>query len=164
MLRRGFGVVVGIGRIALCIDILLFVIIKWDNMAEKLGNLKNKWLQIRISSKELESFEKKLEALGMNSKQDKSNYIRAFIKDEKLPRFTPDEMEAMKYYYTNLSRIGGLLNQMAHVLNIEDLKYMDGTQEHIRIPSELDKILNETRKEFRDFKEHLVKIGKRRIE
>lgn len=100
----------------------------------------------------------------MNPERDTAKYIRTLILESDLPRFTPQELEMVAYYYTNLARIGGLLNQIAHVLNIEKLRYYDGEQDFVTVPPRLEQVVTDAKKELVQLKNQLIQMSKRKVE
>lgn len=73
-----------------------------------------------------------LETLAQELRVSKSDYLRSLINNREKPELKPKTKEqenllakSLENNYQNLSRIGSNLNQIAHFLNLENLKALD---------------------------------------
>lgn len=74
------------------------------------------------------------------------------------------DMEALKFHFTNFARVGGLLNQLVYNLNVERLKYQAGETDALALnPKELEKLVKDVHREVVEAKKAIIKLCDKQV-
>ncbi len=128
--------------------------------------LRKNHLHVRLDDADMDSLQAKLEELGLTKRKGVSRYIRTILRSgKKLPVVTDDQMSFFKFHFTNVARIGGLINRIVYLLNTENMRLMGREIDAIPLdPAELKKNLQDLHAEVVAVKKALMVLASHRME
>ena len=118
-------------------------------------------LNIKISDQDRQRLERLCVAMGLSPERGKSITISRLINHAKVDGRTPElkklpsieSIELLKNEYENMSKLGGNLNQLVHLLQIRKLRLDTGESEELVVEADfLVAVLKEINKEVDNIK------------
>lgn len=102
---------------------------------------------------------------GLNTKYDKTKFIRTLINQNKNEFLFRDEhLEELRKNFADLARVGGLLNQLAFHLNTERVRVLDGELATVDVDLTLMKsLIDEVRQEVGVLSQEVINLSKKRV-
>lgn len=128
--------------------------------------MKSKAVGFRLSVEELEDLHQLMTKYGLDPNKDKSKFLRGLMRSEQgLLTLPKDDIELLKYHYKNISRVGGLLNQYALVLNSQYVDAEGGKRQEIKVDKQkVIDLVEKVEAYVQDYKKTLLEItGKARL-
>ena len=110
-----------------------------------------------------EKLKQSLISHGLNPDRDKSKFIRALIKNSDVPFFKPQQLEELHSQFSDLARVGGLLNQVAYHLNSEHLQVLNGEKQHSTVQAKhLEMVLSNVEVEVKKLLKSIIDLANER--
>ena len=115
-------------------------------------------IKARVSAQTKQLFSRIAKREGLNI----SKLLRTLIHNYERPfTLTDDQMDMLRYHFTNTARLGGLLNQIAYNLNSDNLRIINGKSNTMEIDaSELKTLCHDLEDEVQRLKSQIATMCK----
>ena len=119
-------------------------------------NRKSEVIRARVSKQTKQLFCQLAKQEGM----DGSKLLRTLIHNYERPfTLSPEQLETLRYHFTNAARLGGLLNQIAYHLNSEHVKVQGGSEGEAELDAkELQTLCRDLEREVQDLKQEIIRL------
>ena len=119
-------------------------------------NRKSEVIRARVSKQTKQLFYQLAEQEGM----DGSKLLRTLIYNYERPfTLSPEQLETLRYHFTNAARLGGLLNQIAYHLNSEHVKVQGGGEGEAELDArELQTLCRDLEREVQELKQEIIRL------
>ncbi|PZP38883.1 MAG: hypothetical protein DI585_06020 [Pseudomonas fluorescens] len=133
-------------------------------MSQTVKQLKESRLQIRMAPSDVEGLAAWMREQNFNPRRDTSRFIRALVRGRNTAMFFTDQsLDGLRFHFSNFARVGGLLNQIVHTLNVSRLRFEAGEIPDVTVnKAELDKTLKDLHREVVEVKKLLLQLAAQR--